>query len=458
MLMADITLSNGYLEEVDSDTINIHITVTRNNSSTKRVYFDIIVQAGEFLSSADIYADKNNITIESLSKIRAYHCTLIIRAYSDTNSSYTPWYKITNDDMPSSIYPTEYYPPYYPTVGHQWVWDSKLEAWNGQADDCVACALSSLKEIHEYKEYGQTYHLSVGWIYGNRKSTDRQGEGMDINQALDNLQSDGVPIYSDLPGNNDVYYDHSYYYLNYPDNYYYDDYYNGISRIGAKTMVSRDKTIVATKAIKYKINSWSFYDDELMYTTFVQGHIIDDGGVIVVIRLADNFYDIGSDGIVPYPDIITDAYHALIIIGWKLINGTPYWIVHNNWDITFGDNGICYMPFDYVMLMGYYLLIDNTYVRFQWDTPKQAGRTFNLTAAEWNKFTVAINQARSEKGLAQIPFTQAVKGNKVTASIFNEAVNALNSMISTGVPVCSSGDTIYASYLNDLVTKLNQIN
>ena len=37
------------------------------------------------------------------------------------------------------------------------------------------------------------------------------------------------------------------------------------------------------------------------------------------------------------------TYHAINIVGYGNFQGTDYWIIRNNWDITWGDQGYGYI-------------------------------------------------------------------------------------------------------------------
>ena len=60
-------------------------------------------------------------------------------------------------------------------------------------------------------------------------------------------------------------------------------------------------------------------------------------------------YDTDNTGVVasPGPNDYIYGYHAVILIGWKMIQGEPYWIMVNSWGKSEGNNGIYYLPFDY---------------------------------------------------------------------------------------------------------------
>lgn len=97
---------------------------------------------------------------------------------------------------------------------------------------------------------------------------------------------------------------------------------------------------------------------------------------------------------------------------------------------------------------------------YSWVTSKTSGGDFNLTDTEWNGLLSRLNEFRVYKGFPEIAtFVYAYKGNDFTAVQFNQAVNTLNSMSSPVSPpgAVTSGDTVYATQLNGLVTSLNSI-
>lgn len=97
--------------------------------------------------------------------------------------------------------------------------------------------------------------------------------------------------------------------------------------------------------------------------------------------------------------------------------------------------------------------------KFSWTYPKTSGGNFNLTAREWNNFASNINDVRAFKGQNLYGFTQATTGTPLYAYMYNQAVTALSQMSYTiePPPKKSTGDLIYASYLNTLVSSLNSV-
>ncbi len=96
---------------------------------------------------------------------------------------------------------------------------------------------------------------------------------------------------------------------------------------------------------------------------------------------------------------------------------------------------------------------------FAWSYAKTSGGDFNVHATEWNGLTSRINDFRAYKSVGTIGFTSAVIGNNFTASIFNESRNGISGMSPPTPPPSthSSGEDVYADYLNGLVSALNSI-
>ena len=90
---------------------------------------------------------------------------------------------------------------------------------------------------------------------------------------------------------------------------------------------------------------------------------------------------------------------------------------------------------------------------------KQSGLGFLLTAGEWNGLCSRINSFRSYKNLPTYSFTSVSSGDYFYYWIFNQAVSAIAPMNPPTPPptTVSSGNTIQASYLNQLINSLNSI-
>jgi len=397
---------------------------------------------------------------------------------SGVTSDWSSYTSVTTPAYPTSL-PTDYYPPYKPQTTHQWVWNTANGTWSGQANNCVATSIATMKEIHEKRERGTSYlSYSTGWVYGNRLSTDLQTEGMDVNQALNRVKAEGVPQWNLLPENSLRYY---------PDNYYYYDNVVGTYdptpvAIGAKTLVNNNKNTISitNDAIKQKIDSFTQYgSNDWMGTQNgfgkniienIKQRIISDGTVLLSIgmppaldRLSVGAVDYVSTGYVPDTFSTTiRGYHCVNIIGWKIIGGKTWWIIHNNWGATWGDSadaGRAYISIEWDYIYSFYTVLD--YIAssdFYWSTtPNPSGSTFNITSYDWSQFCTKINLKRATKGLSTIIFTNVTTGTVLTAVIFNEVRNGISSMITTSVPVVATNGLIYSSYFTQLATDFNNI-
>ena len=295
--------------------------------------------------------------------------------------------------------PSEYLPTFYPRVTDQWVWGAgdgpDSEGWQSQASSCVANAICTMKEIHEYRQLGTANKYSIGWVYGNRLETDLQGETMRITEALNRLIADGVPVYTDLPEN--LIPEHSASWSPYPDTYFYYDWTdNGQSIIGAQTLVENNYDSVVSNARFAKISSYQTISAGSANIDTIKQSIIDNGAVLIYTYIANNFDNLGGEGctgIVPAVDYNIEidgnkTIHTMAITGWKIISGTTYWIVHNNWgNWWWGDEnrrGYCYMPLDYSNIINYYLVVDYQQTIIP-PSITYAGATSDIISITWTK-------------------------------------------------------------------------
>jgi len=88
---------------------------------------------------------------------------------------------------------------------------------------------------------------------------------------------------------------------------------------------------------------------------------------------------------------------------------------------------------------------------------KISGANYRTGNTEWNDFTGRINEFRVYKGFTAVSFTQALYGSNFTATMFNQAKNAIGAMNATGISDRSAGQDVLASYFNTMKTKLNEL-
>lgn len=89
---------------------------------------------------------------------------------------------------------------------------------------------------------------------------------------------------------------------------------------------------------------------------------------------------------------------------------------------------------------------------------RQSNRTaYLMDATHWNGFTVRINEFRRYKGVTDYVFTPVSSEMNVTATIINQAINAINGL-GFSMPTLTSGvSNVSASIFNDMVNNLKSI-
>lgn len=109
---------------------------------------------------------------------------------------------------------------------------------------------------------------------------------------------------------------------------------------------------------------------------------------------------------------------------------------------------------------------------FAWSPSVSSGTEFNIkagnsdgsTSGSWNDFTKQLSKKCNDYSLAgTYSFTTAVKGNQFKASMFNQAVDAINGLVDMSSGDCkttmskvSAGDEIMAADINQLAACLNE--
>lgn len=180
----------------------------------------------------------------------------------------------------------------------------------GSIGSCVAHACATAMGYGEKLGGNQPHDFSRGFIYGNRKDTDHQGEGMYIRQALKQLNHCGDCEYTDFPYNE-----------TYPK---------------VKAKINADKDNLLKKAEPFKIvNYFRCYTKEE-----VQLALLNQGAVVISIPVYNTF---SADCPIPKS---TDTYkggHAMCVIGWDETG----WIIQNSWSKAWGKKGTLHLPYEY---------------------------------------------------------------------------------------------------------------
>lgn len=185
----------------------------------------------------------------------------------------------------------------------------------GTSNECVACSLSYLRWLTEYSQSNNKKVFSPTYIYANREYGMYMGEGMVTREALSMLRKNGTCFYDDLPGF-----------------YTYTD---------ARKAYQSVKGNVDTKAKPFRISSYYAVSgiEQIKNTVYKLGGITVSYPVYTCLMYPD------KSGRVNYSTNNSKSYghHEMTIVGWT----KDCWIVLNSWGKNWGDNGLCYIPFNY---------------------------------------------------------------------------------------------------------------
>jgi C1A family cysteine protease len=80
----------------------------------------------------------------------------------------------------------------------------------------------------------------------------------------------------------------------------------------------------------------------------VQSALAEEMPVAIGFTVYKSFesFDVAETGIVPMPKAGESQLggHAVLVVGYKKIDGKLYFIIRNSWGTDWGDKGYCYMP------------------------------------------------------------------------------------------------------------------
>lgn len=188
----------------------------------------------------------------------------------------------------------------------------------GEFGMCVSFSCASIKESQEYRERGVQNRYAPGFIYGNRRISDFQGEGMFPREALKVLTTDGVPLWNDFP-------------------------IMGTYPTCAKA-VEKDKARLLQLAKPQIIKSYVSIQSDVEVKTA----LMNWGPVLMVVAVRQSFFK-PDHGYTPCPGVNEKilGHHAVTIVGWKKFKGQDLFIVNNSWGPAWGDYGKFYLPTDY---------------------------------------------------------------------------------------------------------------
>lgn len=194
---------------------------------------------------------------------------------------------------------------------------------------CVSYALVAALMHAEYKqgaEYATPY--SRGFIYANREEDQHQGDGMIVREALQQLTKYGDCEYNLFPFNRKY------------------------KRIRNKFKKQEDT--LKQNAQPYIISSYFRCRNEQE----IKEAIMTYGSVIMGIDTFSGFK--GKNIPVPDEDEAPKGGHCMCCVGWN----KEGWIVQNSWGKSFGEDGYCYIPYEYPEAEWWGIIINPNFPRY----------------------------------------------------------------------------------------------
>ncbi len=178
---------------------------------------------------------------------------------------------------------------------------------------CCAFAALSVKEYFDSKEYAKEIDLSEQWLYAKCKEIDGYpGEGTYLRAAADVLLKSGACEEKFWP-----------YEARHP---------------AAKNPLSG----ADLNAQQYKITSYAYVP---AYLASVKTALYQNGPLIVGVEVKQNFYNIGTNGIIPKPAGSMLGGHAMCVVGYD--DDKQMLEIKNSWGEGFGDKGYVWLPYAY---------------------------------------------------------------------------------------------------------------
>jgi len=119
--------------------------------------------------------------------------------------------------------------------------------------------------------------------------------------------------------------------------------------------VANYKSLPSLAAFKnsnlFKSFSYTFVSKRTNYLNNIKA-VLNNYNVPIIFgfMVYESFMNVTKNGLVPMPDLKTERMqggHAMNIIGYN--DEKKIFICANSWNISWGDKGFCYMPYEYIL-------------------------------------------------------------------------------------------------------------
>lgn len=206
----------------------------------------------------------------------------------------------------------------------------------GSTSMCCACAVAMSRYIYELNDSGNHSQFSPMYIYGNRTMSVVQdgvyeGEGMYLKDALKQLINAGDCMYDTLPG------------------------YGNYDTCKSVYEIYKDRADIEAKPFRIS----SYY--AVKTASEIMKAVMISGSVLASFLVTSGWYFTGSNGIIQTFGSI-EGGHAVLIVGWKIIEDKLYWIILNSWGEEWGDHGFGYIESNELnFMMEAYCILDEVH-------------------------------------------------------------------------------------------------
>lgn len=194
----------------------------------------------------------------------------------------------------------------------------------GRQGACLAFAFSAIAEYALKTQYKKTIDFSEAFLYyETRKSAGCTSEdaGSSLSDASNVLLCEGICLESFMP---------------------YDEY----------DYTTPPSSLAFNNAQNYKVEGIYLIKNDLDALRTA----LSNGYPVVISTVIFSSFGSGKNGVIPMPQKReiqnyrhsgrAHGFHSMVIVGYD--DAKQCFIVRNSWGNSFGENGYCYMPYDYI--------------------------------------------------------------------------------------------------------------
>lgn len=182
----------------------------------------------------------------------------------------------------------------------------------GFVGSCVAHSLSSIIEYYNYKQNGDPTEMSIGYIYGNRTTSDYKDAGMVMRDALE-----AVRLYGDV----------------YKESF---SVFDNVETPEAIWLFERNKGRLYEEGYRHRISQYC----RVNTVGAIKASLMAGNPVLIAMEWFTDMEVV--DGVLTTSYIGYDGGHCMFIYGWD----ERGWKVQNSWGEDWGTNGTMIVPYN----------------------------------------------------------------------------------------------------------------